>query len=1142
MEALSNSSSSLDQKIIPHYLQQSVTRKFLENINLEDTWPDPWKPAKYFDHGSNSSTCLTRSKSKPESDPKEDCGNVPATTPHLTSYLPHTLMSDNMANCTQAKSQQEPSCFSPHVVKNISGTPNKLQDKMVTPDSEFAAHLPGFSGDTFIIDHNHCDNKSCSSKKHEDLISPFRPFQNGCIASNDIGLDPQMSTLKFMEDVKHYAHTEVKSVEDILTLHTDVSEHFDNREKNITKYLMNRSGLDAVHEENILGNGQTWKGFMNIPIMLDDEDVAMSQCVPALDEGLYSDLIQQHGDSAAPNIAKLYRVFVAGEHSISDEEVITNKDMMHAALNICIVDVVLKKGLKATRLQAYTWPVIAKGSSVVIVGEKSCGKTMGYVVPLLSNILDSWKLTKERLPPGVGPMMVVVCSTWRSAKCVADYIVKFLPASVPFKVMTAWGGCGGEEEMSTGKQLLSGCDILITTTPCLLRLLQDNHLGIATTLKRCCHLVFDDVDIILEHFSLEVKQIITIWGKERRKSGRPDTELQAVLVSSRWTKLLNELTETLLPLLQPLIIISAPCEAAIATKVASHIDFVSNETEALNQVMKLINTSYIHKRIMVFVSNDNLVEILESMMKNAGMLCVIVDSTTQMWKIQQLVHEWHTMQGMTMIVSHDAEGSLLHHDLANAEVLFHTHLGAPLTTFTYRYSFMSANFVTDLSQKSTNCESHLILSKYTLKNLTGVLEELYRICGSPKDIKATEALVYNGRNSKDTALCYYLKAYGRCCRRPVCSFRHEVQMFDIPQYVPRCGEVTFKVKKSLGASRYLVHLIQYREEAGAACIDLSSSYSILYMAIQNHFTDAAHCKPLKKAEPGMLCAIQDNGAWNRAQIICVNYKETTTQISVFLVDEGKQVTVSLESAQVLPSYLTAVPQLVVEVLLCRVQPKDQDHEWTLQASSFVYNLFAKRKDSTFIGRIILALGSTLWLNPVAEFIKIGKTFVQKKALRERLLSEKFGVDNPTHIKNIEHLCVKAGVSLEPEATCDQTWRKTLTETLERLQAGGVVEHSCNNTSNDHEANSEGHSEKSHNIDEQNDHVIESITNVLNSAFQGEQALLPQHQDKQTGFFITTNELALLQEELPLNQSTKVEIAEVVSPKEFFIIKANKVEE
>lgn len=42
------------------------------------------------------------------------------------------------------------------------------------------------------------------------------------------------------------------------------------------------------------------------------------------------------------------------------------------------------------RIQTYMWPAVAKGLNVLAVGQPNCGKTIGYVLPIVSRIA-SWK-------------------------------------------------------------------------------------------------------------------------------------------------------------------------------------------------------------------------------------------------------------------------------------------------------------------------------------------------------------------------------------------------------------------------------------------------------------------------------------------------------------------------------------------------------------------------------------------------------------------------------------------------------------------------------------------------------------------------------------------------------------------------------
>lgn len=876
--------------------------------------------------------------------------------------------------------------------------------------------------------------------------------------------------------------------------------------------------------------------------MTDSHDLRTSYCTPDLDK-VYNNVVKQDCLPSIPNNVKTYRVFVAGESPVLEEEVMVNKDIMSATLNSHIFSVLSNKGIKATRLQAYTWPTIIRGCSAVIVGEKSCGKTLGYIVPLLSTILDTYQHISGRLPPGIGPLMVVVCSTWRSVQCAAEYVVSLLPVGTTLKVMTAWGGCGSEQEISTGKQLLGGCDILFTTAPCLMRFLTGNSTpwgggfeAAATTLTRCCHLVVDDADVVLKNFSLEVKQIITTWGEERKKCARADLELQAVLVSSKWTKLLSQLTHVLLPLLDPTVIISAPCEAAIATKVKSHICLVSEETESLGLVMKHIASSYSQKKNMVFVRNDSVAEKLGSMMKNVAIYCLVVDSTVYKGKLQQLVDEWHVMQGVTMIVSEQAEKALLHHDVSNAHIIFHTHIGSSLSSFTHRYGFMVDNFVTDVEQKSVNCESYIIVPKFSLERTPKVWSELNRICDHvPGEVKVhllptqSEGMPRNYR-----ALCCYLKAYGSCYDESTCTFRHEVYSCDTAHNIPKTGKVTVEVMNALNASRYLVRLTEYQEKSDRQRIDLSNHYHILRSALQQHYVDSANHEPLQYAEKGMLCALEDNGVWSRAQVVSVNYSKATCLLNVFLIDEGKELTIELSSAWVLPSHLAIIPQLIIEVFLCCVQPWDQDREWTPQASNFVREIFAKNKKSRFVGTVVLALGYTMWLNPLVEFFKIGKTFARKKSLRGKLLTERFGMDNPSHIQNLEHLCSLAGISLRHEDMCSLDWIEIRSEALQRISIAGDTE----DLSSDTLTNGENEMDKtiSENKEECSNDVLHNDDDVR-SLFPYDGATKEHQPSASPG-----KAWSLSYEQLPLNTEMTIQVTELMSPEEFYVIREDKLQE
>lgn len=57
-------------------------------------------------------------------------------------------------------------------------------------------------------------------------------------------------------------------------------------------------------------------------------------------------------------------------------------------------------------------------------------------------------------------------------------------------------------------ELINGCQVLISTPPCLLRMLAYWE-GVVTDFDRLCHLVFDDADILFDKFNPQVRSVIS---------------------------------------------------------------------------------------------------------------------------------------------------------------------------------------------------------------------------------------------------------------------------------------------------------------------------------------------------------------------------------------------------------------------------------------------------------------------------------------------------------------------------------------------------------------------------------------------------------------------------------------------------------
>lgn len=129
---------------------------------------------------------------------------------------------------------------------------------------------------------------------------------------------------------------------------------------------------------------------------------------------------------------------------------------------------------------------------------------------------------------------------------------------------------GGSE---TGKEvdLANGCDILIATPVCFLRMM-NKYDGLIVNLKRCCHLILDDGERLIGEFGAEVNEIVAEYNKSLQARCKRSLLNQLVVCSSRWTKGIESLLG-LLSKLTPLVLFSSFFEAAVYAKVRTFVNY-----------------------------------------------------------------------------------------------------------------------------------------------------------------------------------------------------------------------------------------------------------------------------------------------------------------------------------------------------------------------------------------------------------------------------------------------------------------------------------------------------------------------------------------------------------------------------------------
>uniref|UniRef100_A0A6A7FZ64 RNA helicase n=1 Tax=Hirondellea gigas TaxID=1518452 RepID=A0A6A7FZ64_9CRUS len=717
------------------------------------------------------------------------------------------------------------------------------------------------------------------------------------------------------------------------------------------------------------------------------------------DTNIETDVVRLH---------RLYRVFItSGFFSLPEEDIVVNNYIRGNVLHKSVISVMNQSGSiqQASRIQAFMWPIVVRGQNIVAVGERGSGKTLGYTLPLVSLLLDMWPCIAREASVRVGGVAVIVCKGWRAVQCVGDTFAQLLKDH-GLRVVATWGGLGEKHLSEVQKEVCRGADILVTTLPFLLRIVgasegSSNEKIHFDLLSHCFHLVLDDADVIMDNDAHGVKLLLTEWASQRANSKNTHFSQQLIITASSWTKFMERLVQFLEPLMEPSVIISSPFEAAKASHVKSVVhctnNILSSGRQSLGDVVDLVK-EVPDKKVIIFVENCREVKQMRQLFASVAILPQTIHGRKLMWEVQEEVTSWNsTDKEKVMVVSASTVAILLEQDVRDADVLVHVHIPKVKSEFNQRFSFLMDNYVKDFKSEISN---HLVSYVFVDNNdavLPYYMEEVWMSLET--SMPSEFNIHFAEKLQEEMPLCHFLKAFGSCPSVNQCEWRHKMQQQDLWNKLPDYGIVTVEIVKVLNGSRYLVRLNEYRETNTSHPIDLSQNHLTLFMDIQNYCSDPANLLPASDIKVGLMFLTLHESVWTRVRVLHIYKKSNTMQVTLFLLDEGDEITTNPSELYQTPEKLSRLPQLVVEVYLCKVRPLDHDTEWTHHANLYIEKLFSDAAENArFSGSIALSLSNTLWLSPLVEIVKVEGRNIRKESVRSQLIRLGYGCENQQHIE------------------------------------------------------------------------------------------------------------------------------------------------
>lgn len=677
-------------------------------------------------------------------------------------------------------------------------------------------------------------------------------------------------------------------------------------------------------------------------------------------------------------------------------------------------------------IQSVVWPAVISGRDVVVVAPPHSGKTFAYLIPLVSRLTE--ETDYESLPLGVGPLMVVLTSTWKGARRLSEQAKLLIHQKTGPKVCVLYAG-GAEK----GKEieLVNGCDILVATPECFLRFLT-NYDRLIVNLRRCCHLVLDDGEQLLDKFAVEVTSVMKEFWRctERRRPGM--LQGQIVVCSTMWTSGLNCFTRMTYSSRTPLIMITSFYEAAIYAQVPTIACF--GDPQSRHEILLRILEGSHNRKVVVCTADRQSAIAVHQLLFSCCVCCLLLHDELPMAKIWEVTNEWASelpKAKMPVLVVQDSVLPLA--NIRDAGVLIHYDV-PELSKYNFGFRFSClADRMRSFDGKGTASTdepvAHLILSSNNRSLSVQLVKFLNRLGATVPDGLRKLAAEEETKASKNAlvALCPNLKAFGHCERQTAekrCLYRHQVirEADHSPSWadLPSQGRVLIVVTKVVNASRFYAWILQHWDAPGSTNESKSKGKENLELQnamvfLNEYLSQPSNCKSLVgKALPkvGEVYGLEHSyGQFRRVLVISVVPKSSgPASVTVSHMDYGEQSTVAATRLLHLPPELTKLQPFAVEVYCCRVQPQDHDLDWTFQAVFKSHELVFRKE---LLGKIVLRLGNTLWLDPLVlwEDLPFVDVKVPLKNVRATLIEERLACDNAAHVESLCKLAADAGVTL-----------------------------------------------------------------------------------------------------------------------------------
>ncbi|XP_055992076.1 putative ATP-dependent RNA helicase TDRD12 [Sorex fumeus] len=685
--------------------------------------------------------------------------------------------------------------------------------------------------------------------------------------------------------------------------------------------------------------------------------------------------------------------------------VLRNKVEPCLSMDVAPLSTDLKKALQRNKFPgpshtaSYAWPPIARGCDVVVISH--CGNDpLLYLLPLLT-ILQTGGCYKS-LPSRNGPLAVIVCPGWKKAQFIFELLGDYNLSSKPLHPMLLTIGLHKDE--AKNMKLPRGCDVIVTTPHSLLRLLKYQSL----LFLRLCHLILDEAEVLFVEANEQMFAILDNFKKNTEVEERESAPHQIVAVGVHWNKHIEHLIKEFMN--DPHIVITALEEAALYGSVQQivHLCLESEKTSTLLQTLDFVPSQA--QKTLIFTCSEAETEIVSKVVESSSIFCLKMHKDL-IFNMKSVLEQWKKkLSSGSHIVLALTDDCIPLLAITDATCVIHFSFPSSPKIFGARLYCMSDHFQGTTEQGSPaeqgdrKTKSVLLLTERNACHAVGILRYLERADAKiPSQLYEFTAGVLEAKEDKKARrpLCPYLKAFGFCKDKRICPDRHHINPeIDMSrkfsnQDLPKFGYIKIIPFYILNATKYFGRIIDKH-------VDL---YETLNAEMKAYFEDFNNKTTVEKVEKFGLYGLAEKAVFHRVQVLEKSAKEDTyvlDSVLVNFIDEGRTGLVTRDQLLHLPDRFHTLPPQAMEFIVCRVKPADSEIEWNPKVTRYIHHkIIGKPHDA----KVILALGNTVWIDPMVHITKLSnlKTSIIDYNVRAEILSMGMGVDNSEHIEQLEKL-------------------------------------------------------------------------------------------------------------------------------------------